>query len=934
MLKLAGHKSQKRRWLWLLLSLVLLMGLVACDDEPLDERGDEFLDEDTAVTEPLDDDDDEGDDDEDFGDEEEAETNDGGETSSGGGVAAPSGGNPEGQTWLIMLYQDADDEILELDIFVDTNEAELVGSQDRVHIVAQLDRYDGAFDGDGDWQGTKRFYLEQDDDPLSLGSQEVMDLGEVNMASGAALIDFVTWAVAEYPADKHVLILSDHGAGWPGGWSDPDPGAAGPDDHDIPLAQYGDMLFLMEMDEALGIIRERTGIEKFELVGFDACLMAHIEVFAAMAPHARYAVASQESEPAVGWAYGAFLGDLVNNPDMDGAALSTAIVESYLDKDIRLAGEEALLSELQREMTLSAMDLAQMPAVLAALDDLSVVMSQAEAQPIAKARTFARSFSGYFDDRRPYNYIDLGHFAAVAKEETGDGAVAEAADALNAALAASMVAERHGADQAGSTGLSIYFPNSELFQGAASGYESYTTVSSRFAQDSLWDEFLVAHYTGEVLTAPEPDAGGEVAPPPAEEAVVAPGKGEITVSDLTVSAEVASVEEPVTVEATISGDVAYIYFFVGSYLEGDEELLITTMDFVEAEASKEIGGLLYPDWGDGESFTLEYEWEAVDFLLAEEEGEQAAFTLFYPEEYGQTFEETTYSVEGIYTFAASGNERYATMYFLGDEFTSVYGYTNPESSTGSPREITVRAGDTFTVLDWIIPLDDEEEDYEEEGETLVLGQDVIIAASAPAPNGDYLIGFIVEDFDGNIYETFETVTVDNGEPDFVDEEDEVGDGGIGGSQAYVPVSDDDGLFTVDVPADWVTSTDGGVVWAAPDLDSWWGSYVLEGTEAEAAGLYIGVSDVGYEQSNEDLVAALTSQLGPSNCELLDEQVSYDTVSYENVANFYGCGESGLYLILFGYDPANPTYQIWIEGYGMSDDEYEALDWAVGSLTAE
>ena len=44
-------------------------------------------------------------------------------------------------TWLIMMYQNADDEVLEEDIFIDLNEAEIVGSTDQVTIVAQLDRF-------------------------------------------------------------------------------------------------------------------------------------------------------------------------------------------------------------------------------------------------------------------------------------------------------------------------------------------------------------------------------------------------------------------------------------------------------------------------------------------------------------------------------------------------------------------------------------------------------------------------------------------------------------------------------------------------------------------------------------------------------------------------------------------------------------------------
>ena len=74
-------------------------------------------------------------------------------------------------------------------------------------------------------------------------------------------------------------------------------------------------LYLMDMDTALGEIRSQTGVDKFELVGMDACLMGQLEVFSALAPHARYAVASQETEPALGWAYTSFLDTLTRNPD-------------------------------------------------------------------------------------------------------------------------------------------------------------------------------------------------------------------------------------------------------------------------------------------------------------------------------------------------------------------------------------------------------------------------------------------------------------------------------------------------------------------------------------------------------------------------------------------------------------------------------------------
>ena len=138
----------------------------------------------------------------------------------------PPSSSADGETWLVMLYMDADDKVLEQDIFLDLNEAERIGSNDNLYIVAQVDRFQGGFAGDGNWTTTKRFYITLDDDLNEIGSQQVADLGEINMGDGETLIDFVTWAVDTFPADKHALILSDHGLGWPGGWSDPSPGYA------------------------------------------------------------------------------------------------------------------------------------------------------------------------------------------------------------------------------------------------------------------------------------------------------------------------------------------------------------------------------------------------------------------------------------------------------------------------------------------------------------------------------------------------------------------------------------------------------------------------------------------------------------------------------------------------------------------------------------
>ena len=391
-------------------------------------------------------------------------------------------------TWLVMLYQDADDKILEQDIYVDLNEAERIGSSPNVHMVSQVDRYKAGYSGDGNWSDTRRFYLTYDPDLNRVSSEEVMNLGEVNMASGDTLVDFVTWAVEEYPADKHVLIMSDHGMGWPGGWLDPAPGGRGPDN--VALANStGDQIFLMELDEALGEIRQETGIEKLELIGMDACLMAHVEVFDALAPHAKYAVASQEVEPALGWAYTGFLADLLANPDVDGSHLGEYIVQTYIDEDQRITDDAAraawvgrgafgtpsqaqLSQQLSDDITLTAVDLEQMSQVMDSLNNLAFLLQGDSQKGVAEARNYAQSFTSVFGRSVPPSYLDLGNLAGIIKQNTRDPEVSQAVDDLQASIKNAIVAERHGKKKAGATGISIYFPKSQLYRNRVAGADT------------------------------------------------------------------------------------------------------------------------------------------------------------------------------------------------------------------------------------------------------------------------------------------------------------------------------------------------------------------------------------------------------------------------------------------------------------------------------
>ena len=122
--------------------------------------------------------------------------------------------------WTVIVYSAADDEVLEENMWFDINEMEVVGSNSQLNIVVQIDRYASGFAGDGDWSDTRRYLITQDSDLNSITSPIVQSLGELDTGDPQTLIDFVTWAVQNYPAKKYALVLSDHGGGWTGGFSD------------------------------------------------------------------------------------------------------------------------------------------------------------------------------------------------------------------------------------------------------------------------------------------------------------------------------------------------------------------------------------------------------------------------------------------------------------------------------------------------------------------------------------------------------------------------------------------------------------------------------------------------------------------------------------------------------------------------------------------
>jgi len=550
---------------------------------------------------------------------------------------------------------------------------------------------------------------------------------------------------------------------------------------------------MQDIDDALGQIITDTGIDAFELVGFDACLMGQLEVMSGITPHARYAVGSEETEPSLGWAYASFLTALNENTAMSGGDLGKIIVDGYLSQDFRITDDtarnifaggdfsaESVAADLIQGSTLSVVDLATVQNLNAAINELAVALTEVDQNQVAEARAYAQSYESVFGDDVPPSFIDLGHFVDLLLSNNDDPNVTQAAENVKSALAQTVTAEMHGDERPGSSGLTIYFPNSELYDGTFGDSPSYgiqySAFVGRFATASLWDDFLTFHYTGETF---DPAAADLTVLTPAQSAqtdftqaveesapqqnaqVVAPGAGEITIAPIQVSASEIGPDDSVTLSTEISGtNIGYIYYYASYYDEESGSYLTADMGFIGAETTREIGGIYYPDWGEG-NISLDYDWEPTLYYMSDGNEANDQFAYFEPSVYGVSDIDDIYTVRGVFQYAGSASEIDAVMQFGGDgKMQNIFGF-NGENGAGAPREISPQPGDTFTITEEWLDFDQNPEgefvDYI--GGTMTFGDQPFEMTAYYAYSGDYTLGIIVTDLNGNSVEEFVEVTV-------------------------------------------------------------------------------------------------------------------------------------------------------------------------------
>ena len=296
----------------------------------------------------------------------------------------------------------------------------------------------------------------------SEGLQLIEEQDTANMGDAQTLYEFLAFANENYPADKVAVTFWNHGGGSVSG-------AAFDELHGL------DSLDLAEMYQAFDAVWPADAEHPaLELVGFDTCLMATVDVASTFQNFAKYLVASEEVEPGNGWLYSGWLGALAENTDMDGAALGTAICDTYYQ------GCEAVGT--QDQTTLSVTDLSRLEPLLEAYESFGQEALAAAAEDpgffaeLGRAAARSENYGGNTREQGYTNMVDLGHLARQTAW------MLPSAQRVCDALTDCVIYQVGGPYRAEATGLSCYYS----YNGDVDDLNGYITVGESTAFKHLY----------------------------------------------------------------------------------------------------------------------------------------------------------------------------------------------------------------------------------------------------------------------------------------------------------------------------------------------------------------------------------------------------------------------------------------------------------------
>lgn len=299
------------------------------------------------------------------------------------------------------------------------------------------------------------------------------DYGKKAMTDPSNLTSFIKYCSQKYPANRNFLILWDHGGGSVSGYG-----------YDEKNQNSGSMN-LVGINNAL----KNAGV-RFDIIGFDACLMATAETALMLDNYGDYLIASEETEPGIGWYYTNWVTALGNNTSIASTDLGKIIVDDFV---------ATCASQCKgQKTTLALVDLAEfaytVPDSLSEFaKSISVKLKDKDYETVSDARADTREFA----TSSKIDQVDLTNLALNMNNKEGK--------ALAKAIQGAVKYNRTSSNMTNAYGISIYFPYQKT-----SSVDSACSTYNAIGMDSEYAKCIKAFASLE--TSGQIAAGGTASP--------------------------------------------------------------------------------------------------------------------------------------------------------------------------------------------------------------------------------------------------------------------------------------------------------------------------------------------------------------------------------------------------------------------------------------
>lgn len=300
--------------------------------------------------------------------------------------------------------------------------------------------------------------------------------GSAAMTTPSTLTGFIQYCTKNYPANRNELIFWDHGGGSLTGYG-----------YDEKNRNAGSMT-LKGINEALS-----NAGTTFDFIGFDACLMATLENALTLEPYADYLIASEETEPGIGWYYTDWLTALSNNTSMSTLEIGKKIADDFVSTcNIKCSGQKT---------TLSVIDLAELESTVPAAfksfaSDTAELLENNQYKTVSDARSSSREFAV----SSKIDQVDLADLAYHLGTPEGQ--------ALAEAILGAVKYNRTSSNMTNAYGLSIYFPYQKTTK-VNSAVSTYDAIGIDSEYSRCIQQFATMETSGQAV------AGGNTSPLPA-----------------------------------------------------------------------------------------------------------------------------------------------------------------------------------------------------------------------------------------------------------------------------------------------------------------------------------------------------------------------------------------------------------------------------------